>query len=70
MKAMYALAGSRVESRSLSSARVKLAPPHLALGCVELRPNRLALRLRLRVVGVQIDPSETITVERDVLSTG
>ena len=28
LKALYALSGSRVESRSLSSARVKLAPPY------------------------------------------
>ena len=31
MKALYALSGSRVESRSLSSPRVELAPPHLDL---------------------------------------
>ena len=48
MKAMYALSGSRVESRALSSSRVELTPPHHVL---HVAPELLDLRL-LRSLGV------------------
>ena len=53
---MYALSGSRVESRALSSARVKLAQPHLerkspALGDAAAANSVIRLRASSAVGG-------------------